>query len=293
MPVSNQNAPFQKSPEFNRDSFLRAPDWRWQEARKIASSQQLDKVCLTQIQPVILYAARLQVACRNTSVRQFIRAKQPDAWQIITLGGMDASSQLKAALQACIIYGLKAQQISDKLKWITPVQAQLYMDLFCDLSGVQGVAQWFQQMLLQPARANRNMNLFRARALAHYHSLQAALHSLRFGNSGKSAKQAMQLMWKDARNRQVFDYMAQNLNVPIQIYVPAMQQALKAKQDRAFLVQNKQQQNDADSAVMSAISASLDKSIRTYTKVEISSFGNQDPANQVIKQIINTNQEKN
>lgn len=59
------------------------------------------------------------------------------------------------------------------------------------------------------------MNLFRARALAHYHSLEAALHSLRFGNSGKSAKEAMEAMWRDARNKQLFDYMAQNLNVPI------------------------------------------------------------------------------
>lgn len=91
----------------------------------------------------------------------------------------------------------------------------MYMDLFCDLSGIQGIAEWFEQMLLEPARQSRSMNLFRARALAHYHSLEAALHSLRFGNSGKSAKEAMEAMWRDARNKQLFDYMAQNLNVPV------------------------------------------------------------------------------
>ena len=286
MPVSNQNAPFKKSPEYSRGSFLRSPDWRWQEARILAFSDVSEHAYTVQSQPIILYAARIQRACRTPVTRQFIRIKFPDAWQIITLGTLDNSSQMKAALQACIIYGLNADQISQKLKWLTPVQAQMYMDLFCDLSGVQGIAEWFEQMLLQPARQGKSMNLFRARALAHYHSLQAALHSLRFGNSGKSAKEAMQAMWRDARNKQLFDYMAQNLNVPVQIYVQSMQQAMKGRQDRAFILQNKQQNPQAQEGIMGAIANDLDASIRTYTQAEISKAQGEDPANAVIDKII-------
>lgn len=285
MPVTNQNAPFKKSPEFNRGSFLRSPDWRWQQARIIAMADQRDKVCSIQTEPLILYAARLQKACRVPATRDFIRIKFPDAWQIMTLGCMDNSSQMKASLQACIIYGLDAERISQKLKWLTPVQAQMYIDLFCDLSGVQGIAEWFQQMLLQPARQGRSMNLFRARALAHYHSLEAALHSLRFGNSGKSAKEAMQAMWRDARNKQLFDYMAQNLNVPIQIYVQSMQQAIKGRQDKAFILETKQESSEGQQGLVEAISADLDASIRTYTQAQINSAEGEDPANAIINKI--------
>lgn len=285
MPVTNQNAPFKKSPEFNRGSFLRSPDWRWQQARIIAMADQREKVCSIQTDPLILYAARLQKACRVPATRDFIRIKFPDAWQIMTLGCMDNSSQMKASLQACIIYGLDAERISQKLKWLTPVQAQMYIDLFCDLSGVQGIAEWFQQMLLEPARQGRSMNLFRARALAHYHSLEAALHSLRFGNSGKSAKEAMQAMWRDARNKQLFDYMAQNLNVPIQIYVQSMQQAIKGRQDKAFILETKQETSQGQEGLIEAISADLDTSIRTYTQAQISSAEGEDPANAIINKI--------
>ena len=285
MPVSNQKAPFKKSPEYSRGSFLRSPDWRWQEAQKLAMTQLRDQTCLVTSQPLIYYIARIQRACRNTSARQFIRAKYPDAWQVITLGNMDNSSQLKAAIEACIIYGLTADKISQKLKWVTPVQAQMYMDLFCDLSGVQGIAEWFQQMLLEPARQSRSMNLFRARALAHYHSLQAALHSLRFGNSGKSAKEAMEAMWRDARNKSLFDYMAQNLNVPVQIYVTSMQQALKNREDHAFILQSKQDSLEGQESLMEAIAGGLDASVRTYTQVEIASSQGGDPTNEIIQKI--------
>ena len=286
MPVSNQSAPFKKSPEFTRGSFLRSPDWRWQEACALAMADRQGKACNVQMQPIILYAARLQKACRTPATRNFVRIKYPEAWQVMSLGAMDNSSQLKAALQACIIYGLDAQKTSQKLKWITPVQVQMYMDLFCDLSGVQGIAEWFQQMLLQPARYGRSMNLFRARALAHYHSLQAALHSLRFGNSGKSAKEAMQAMWRDARNKQLFDYMAQNLNVPIQIYVQSMQQALKGREDKAFILQTKQDNAEGQDSLMDAMSADLNASVRTYTQAQIASVKGEDPANAIIDKII-------
>lgn len=286
MPVSNQSAPFNKSPEFSRGSFLRSPDWRWQQACALAMSDRMDKACNVQMQPVIVFAARLQKACRTPSTRNFIRIKYPEAWQVITLGEMDNSSQLKAALQACIIYGLDANRTAQKLKWITPIQVQMYMDLFCDLSGIQGIAQWFQQMLLEPARYSKSMNLFRARALAHYHSLNAALHSLRFGNSGKSAKQAMQSMWRDARNKQLFDYMAQNLNVPIQIYVQAMEQSIKGREDKAFILENKTQNQQTQDSLKDMMAADLNSSVRTYTQAQVSSANGEDPANEIINKII-------
>lgn len=290
MAVINESAPCNKDPEFNRGSFLRAPDWRWQEAQKLAMSDIDSRACIVTVQPVILFAARIQRACRNPASRQFIRAKYPQAWEVMSLGRMDNGSNLKSALQACIIYGLSAQKISQKLKWIKPLQAQLYMDLFCDLTGVQGIAQWFQQMLLQPARHAKSMNLFRARALAHYYSLQSALQSLRFGNMGSSAKKAMQAMWRDARSRQLFDYMAQNLNVPIQIYVTSMQQALKSRQEHEFILQNKQEGAQAQEGLLDIVANSLDASVRTYTQVQISASNGADPSNDIIQKI--TDKEK-
>lgn len=266
MPVSNQKAPFKKSPQFTRDSFLRPPDWRWQQAKSIVQAQLTGNTYIAQIEPLVLYAVRLQKACKDKHTRQFIKNKLPDAWHVITLGQMDNSSQLRAQVQACIIYGLDDKATAQKLKWISALQVNLYRDLFFDLSGVQGISAWFQQLLLEPARQGRSMNLFRARALAHYHSLQAALHSLRFGNSGKSAKQAMDIMWRDARNKGIFDYMAQNLNVPIQMYVQSMQQAIKSRQDQAFLLASKD--NATDSQVLIAAANSIADSVRGFTQAQ-------------------------
>ena len=267
MPVSNQKAPFKKSPEFQRDSFLRTPDWRWQQARQINLAELTKKEYAPDVDKLVLYAARLQAAMVNPASRQFLQKKMPDAWHVVKLGEMDNASQLKAQLQACIIYGLQPKQIADKLKWLTPVQARLYMDLFCDLSGVQGISAWFEQLMLQPARQGRSMNLVRARALAHYHSLQAALHSLRFGNSGKSAKEAMDLMWRDARNKGIFDYIAQSINVPIQMYIQSMQQAIKSRQDQAFMLSNKQ--GNTQSEVLLQASNKIASSVRGFTQAQI------------------------
>lgn len=290
MPVSNQNAPFTKSPEFSRDSFLKTPDWRWQEAKRLSMDINGYSATISQLQPLIGYAARMINACQDTSSRQFVRIKLPDFWQVMTLGEMDGSSKMKAAVQACIIYGLNPQEISDKLKWITKLQAKLYIDLFCDISGVQGIAQWFQHMLLQPARHYKNMNLFKARALAHYHSLQAALHSLRFGNSGVSAKQAMASMWRDARDTQLFQYMAKNLNVPVQIYVPSMQQAIKARQQHIFITETKQ--GNSQSSALLAAAQSLDNSVRSFTQAQINNPQGADPSAQYIQIINKKNQQK-
>lgn len=49
-----------------------------------------------QADPIVLYAARLQKAFRNTAAREFIRNKMPDAWHIIVLGTQDTSSHLRA-----------------------------------------------------------------------------------------------------------------------------------------------------------------------------------------------------
>lgn len=285
MPVSNKKAPFKQSPEFVRDSFLRPPDWRWQQAKKIVHSQITSIACIKSQDPLVLYTARIQKACLTPQTRQYIRVKMPDVWHVMSLGNMDNSSQLRASLQACIISGLSSKQTSQKLKWIQPIQVKLYTDLFCDLTGVQGITEWFQQMLLQPARQSKSMNLFRARALAHYHSLQAALHSLRFGNAGKSAKTAMESMWREARNTQLFDYMAKNLNVPIQVYVQSMQMALKSRQQHNFILQNKQGTQSNES--IAAITAGLDNSIRSFTQQEITQDNTQgiDPASQYIKTI--------
>lgn len=296
MGVSNENAPFKKSPQFNRDSFLRTPDWRWQQARRIVYAQQRQQTCINEMQPLILYAVRLQKAFRNVNTREFLKTKLADAWHVITLATGDQSSQLRAQLQACFIYGLSPQQIVDKLKWINLVQVKLYQDLFFDLSGIKGISAWFEQMLLQPARLGKSMNLFRARALAHYHSLQAALHSLRFGNPGKSAKEAMNTMWRNVRNTQVFDYIAKQLKIPVQVYVQSMQQAIKGRQDRDFILESKQGQTT--NVAIGEISKALQNSIRGFTQSQINNTSDAakfgvDFTNNYIEHIKNNQEEKN
>ena len=100
----------------------------------------------------------------------------------------------------------------------------------------------------------------------------------------------MQAMCRDARNKQLFDYMAQNLNVPVQVYVTSMQQALKNRQEHAFILQNKQENSQGQEGLLDIVANSLDASVRTYTQVEISASNGTDPANEIIHKI--TDKEK-
>lgn len=264
---NKQVAPFQRQAQFSRDSFLRVPDWRWQQARLINNAKISG---LTRPQPSdtkVIFAARLQRAFKDPKKRQFIQLKMNSVYQICTLGTADNNAPLKCQLQACLICGLDSNAVNKKLKWITPTQVDLYKDLFFDLSGVQGLSGWFQQMLLIPAKNQKNSTLFRVRALAHYHSMDAALKSIRFGKSGKVAKQAMAQMWKDQRNKRIFDYMAKNLNVPVQVYTNIMQQAIQSVQNRDFTLQLKGQNSQTSAALQYA--NTIQKGIRGFTQAQI------------------------
>ena len=263
---SNQSAPFKKDPLFNRESFLRPPDWRWQEAKKIQLQKSTGIPVINVVDPLVLYAVRLQEAFLQPSVRQFVCYKMPDAWQVVQLGVADMNSIMKACLQACIISGLDQQQTCNKLQWIKPIQVMLYRDLFCDLSGAEGVPAWFQQMMLHPLRSTKNMALFRARALAYYHSLDAALKSLNFGIIGRTAKDVMQKMWRCQRNKQIFDYYAKQTNIPIQIYATNIQQAVRGREQRDFIKESKQGQG-SQTAILQ-IGKMLESSIRGFTQAE-------------------------
>lgn len=217
--------------------------------------------------PIIMFAVRMQQAMKDLNKRQFIKAKMPQAWHVIQLGSMDSSSQMRGQVQACLIKQLTPQKTAQRLGWITTQQVRLYKDLFCDISGALMLSGWFQQMLLQPAQKNRSNNLFRARALAHYHSLDAAISSLRFGSSTQSAKQAMTKMWKDQRSKKIFDYMATNLNVPVQVYVNSLQQSIKSLQDRQFTRQLRGQTSQ-DNSIME-IAKAIQSGVRGFTKAQI------------------------
>ena len=261
-----QSAPFKKDPLFNRESFLRTPDWRWQEAKKIILQKNTGIANVSKADRIVLFAARLQQAFLNPATRQFIKHKMPDAWHVIQLGTADQSSALRAQLQACIISGLQPQKIQQKLHWISAIQATLYRDLFCDLSQVQGIPSWFQQMMLQPIRRQSSTILFRARAIAYYHSLDAAIKSIRFGMSGSVAREVMDRMWRDQRNKQVFDYFVKQTKIPIQVYVNNMQQAIKGRQDRDFIRESRQGQ--AEDTTIIQISKMLQSSVRGFTQAQ-------------------------
>lgn len=217
--------------------------------------------------PIIMFAVRMQQAMKDLNKRQFIKAKMPDAWHVIQLGSMDSSSQMKAQIQVCLIKQLTPQKTAQRLGWITPQQVKLYKDLFCDISGALLLSGWFQQMMLQPAQKNRSNNLFRARALAHYYSLDVAISSLRFGSSTQSAKDAMTKMWKDERNKKIFDYMASNLNVPIQVYVKSLQQSIESIQTRDFTRQLRGQASQDNS--IGEIAKAIQNGVRGFTKAQI------------------------
>lgn len=239
--------------------------------------------------PIVLFAVRLQSAFKDPKKRQFLQYKIPKVYQICKLGTTQLNAPLKCQLQACIINNITQQKIAQKLKWLDKTQVRLYKDLFFDLEGIQGLPTWFQQHLLVPIKGQKGGALFRARALAYYYSADAAIKSLRFGKSGKSARQAMTQMWKDQRGKRIFDYVARNLNVPIQIYTNMMQQAIQAVQNRDFTLKLKGQDSSSSTALEYA--SAIEKGIRGFTQEQINSAGAQfkqgeDQANKYIKSIL-------
>lgn len=287
-------AAFQKSPYYQRDSFLKSPAWRWQQARIIINSKISGIVKRQPTDTKVLFAIRLQKALKDPKKRQFIQYKLPRVFDICKLGSTELNAPLRCQLQSCIIADLSDQQIVQKLKWIDISQIKLYKDLFFDLSGIRGLSGWFQQHLLVPIKGEKGGALFRARAIAYYYTAQAAIKSLRFGKSGKAAKQAMAQMWKDQRNKKIFDYMAKNLNVPVQVYTNMMQSAIQSIQNRDFTLQLKGQGSQASTALQYA--NAIQKGIRGFTQQQINASGTQyrqgiDNANKYIQNILQQNKE--
>lgn len=289
---TKQIAAYQKGPLFLRDSFLRSPDWRWQQARMIVNSTITG---LTRMQPsdsIVLFAVRLQKSFKDPKKRQFIQYKMPKVYQICKLGTTQLNAPLRCQLESCIINNIPQQKIAQRLRWLDKTQVRLYKDLFFDLSGIQGLPGWFQQHLLIPIKGQKGGALFRARALAYYFSVDAAIKSLRFGKSGKAARDAMTQMWKDQRSKRIFDYVAKNLNVPIQVYTNMMQQAIQAAQNRDFTLQLKGQGSSQTTALEYA--SAIQKGIRGFTQQQINSASasfnkGEDLANKYLKQILEQN----
>lgn len=293
--MSNKHiAAFQKSPQYQRDSFLKSPDWRWQQARIIINSKVSGLARRQPTDAKVLFAVKLQKALKNPKKRQFIQYKMPRVFDICKLGSTELNAPLRCQLEACIIADMDDDQIVQKLKWVDSTQIKLYKDLFFDLSGIKGLSGWFQQHLLVPIKGQKGGALFRARAIAYYFTAEAAIKSLRFGKSGKAAKQAMAQMWKDQRSKKIFDYMAKNLNVPIQVYTNMMQSAIQSIQNRDFTLQLKGQGSQASSALQYA--NAIQKGIRGFTQEQINSAGDSykqgiDQANKYIQSILQQNKE--
>ena len=218
----------------------------------------------------------------------------PRVFDICKLGSTELNAPLRCQLEACIIADMDDDKIVQKLKWVDNTQVKLYKDLFFDLSGIKGLSGWFQQHLLVPIKGQKGGALFRARAIAYYFTAEAAIKSLRFGKSGKAAKQAMTQMWKDQRSKKIFDYMAKNLNVPVQVYTNMMQSAIQSIQNRDFTLQLKGQGSQASSALQYA--NAIQKGIRGFTQEQINSAGDSykqgiDQANKYIQSILQQNKE--
>lgn len=293
--MSNKyTAAFQKSPQYQRDSFLKTPNWRWQQARIIINA---DISGLARREPSdakVLFAVKLQRALKNPVKRQFIQYKLPKVYDVCKLGTTQLNAPMRCELQACLINNLQPSAIAQKLKWIDEIQVNLYKDLFFDLTGIKGLPGWFEQHLLIPLKGQKGGALFRARAIAYYFTIDAAIKSLRFGKSGKAAKQAMAQMWKDQRNKRIFDYMAKNLNVPIQIYTNIMQNAIQSIQNRDFTLQLRGQGSQASTALQYA--NAIQRGIRGFTQQQINSTEAAykqgiDNANKYIQSILQQNKE--
>ena len=239
MPKAGENIqcpPAERTPEFTRESFLRPPDWRWQEAKAFIEAELCDEFYTLPEDPVVHMAVRI-------------------------LRGVYSRFSL-------LIEGYSPKAASDTLKFISPLQYELYGKLFFDLSGVRAVSSWMEDFVLNPKLGKETKLILRSRWLSYYEGGKSGVESALTGKLSPGARKLLAVFTENERAKQVFDYMTSSIKLPAVEYATLMEQSIKSAQDRQLAMDLKEAEEKETPESLRQLAENIQEGIRHYTQAE-------------------------
>jgi len=263
----------ERPPEMTREVFLSPPDWRYLAAQQYLEEERCGKTPMIPTDPMVLFAIRALRAYRKLPNRLVLDAMWKDVSETLRLGISMRRSAIVAEMEAHLLAGHKADRLAkDYSCVIPPMMYQLYNKLFFDLTGITAVHSWIHTFLFSPERYFNDQTLLRARLIAYYQSADKGAKAAIFGEPDSETAAFLKKVGSNERQKQLFDYMAKNMRLPIEIYATTMETALKSMTERDFQ-EHMRDRDEAGSESLESLAKGIELGIRAYSQSELSTSG--------------------
>ena len=261
----------ERAPSYNRDSFLRTPDWRYLEAQEYLREERAGRVSPPPTDPAVQYLIRLLRGLSDPDSRLAVLAKWRDAADVIHIGTAARDSSFAQELEDHIIDGTDVEDIKQMVggTWFTTVHYKMFQSFFFDLSDVCAVTAWINYHLLDNAKNSKQGALLRNRLLAYCEGGQAARDSNLPG--GESNGGLLKRYAQNVRQQKIFDYLTQKTHLPKEIYASLMEAAVKDMSAREFQERLKDKEAAGDSSLQE-LAGDLSEGVRRFTLDEQQSY---------------------
>lgn len=261
-------APAERTPKATRESFIKPPDWRYQEAVAFIESKRKGSFAPIPTDPIVQLTIRALEGLRSEHTRQYVEELWPDLYEALVLGTVAHNSSLAAEIEAHIIAGDSAWSIGAGIFGLRSQTYVLYRDIFFDLSGIQAVHSWIEYHLFEPARAAGKRTILRSRMMAYYGNKELAKRAAVTGGVDDQCINMMRKLIRGERMRRVFDYMTTHTSLSSEQYAEVMESTLKVMNDQEFQ-EHMRDRTEAGSTTLAEFAEHLEEGIRAYSQQEL------------------------
>lgn len=210
---------------YSRESILLGPDWRWTTAQTEEFNERNSMVYIPSTDIYVLAARKLQRMMANRNTQLWFKAKWPEAHDIVYIGVDSKFNTMRTSLETAIIrYMGDTEKILNKVKWVTPSQLNLYMQLFFDISGVTAAHDWMEDHIFRPALKRRSSSAQIA-LLTAYYSKVATDPTGRMRSKDECS--VLHTLMDNNRLRKIAEYVLGDTKIPIEMYAGMMESAIK------------------------------------------------------------------
>lgn len=273
--------PAEREFEASRDSLLKPPDWRYQEALSYLRSTRDGEPAQIPTDPVVQYAIRGMrclrlnanncpatfVTCRH-GLSTLMRKSMPALYETLVYGLYRRKSAVASMLDACLI---KGWCYDDARKAGCPVSRDvyvLYSKLFFDLTGIRAVHCWIHDFLFEPERSSTSKALLRARLLAYYGSGSIGVSGGVTGLLSDAEAALMRAIMSNERQKKLFDYVVSKTALPADVYATMMEAALKEVSGHEFQ-ERMRDREETGTESLEELASHMEEGIRAFTKADM------------------------
>lgn len=216
-------APILREKEFNRQSILKGPDWRWETARAEMTGDKYHTPYVPSTDPYVIIAKRLQYMMTDRCPGIWFQEKWAPAFEIIQVGTNRKYRVMRAELESAVMRGVPEGCLTGRVLWVTGEQYRLYKKLFFDVDGVVTVASWMEDNVFRPGISRHKGDMITL--LKAYYGSGPVDPTGRMSSSEESF--VLSGILNNERMRQASEYLLGNSNIPLDLYVGCMETALK------------------------------------------------------------------